>query len=165
MIANGSISELLNYRLTFIQQIFIISMILLTFLSCNTDNNCDDFYILDKIEVFNVRTEALNEIEIKGYEKDNSFSKIIDSTIYLTDYYKVDSFYAHFIGYLNKDLNTNLDYKITFSNWDKICLITEIKVKESPCGGIISNDYSKSFDGYQVNGVTFKCQIIKVFPE
>lgn len=139
--------------------IFILALFLIV--ACQKEEFSDS-YTLDKIEFFNSSLDDLNNITIVGYEQGGEFKKIVDSTYYVTDFQEIDSPYYIYYGYLNKDIRTDLDYKISFLSSGQTCEITEIKVKRV---GTLIGGYSRSFSGYKVNGLDFACQIIKIFPE
>lgn len=139
----------------------ILIMTLFLIVACQKED-FHDGYTLDKIEFFNSSLDDLNYITIVGYEQGGEFKKIVDSTYYVTTFEEIESPYYIYYGYLNKDLRTDLDYKISFLSTDQTCKITDIKVKKI---GTLIGGYSRSFNGYKVNGLDFACQIIKLFPE
>jgi hypothetical protein len=133
------------------------------FFSCSKDDEkLSDTYVLDKIMFFNTSLDDLKYITIVGYEQGSNLSTVIDSTYYVLEFEEIENPYYNYYGYLNKDLRTDLDYKISFLSLGLICEITEIKVKKY---GSFIGGYRRSFDGYKMNGLDFACQIIKVFPE
>ncbi len=146
--------------------ILILNLLIVFISSCDRRKYCNDFYILDKIEFFNTTIDGLNNIKIYGYEKGSDFTQIIDSSYYITEFKKTGIYNNLYTGYLNKNLNTDLDYIINFNLTNKHCKISEINIKESLCyNGLFHKEYEYSFGGYLVNGEPFACQIIKVFPE
>ena len=144
----------------------LITVILICFNSCAEDKDCDDYYIIDKMMFFNADLNELNNIEILGYKQGSDFKEIIDSSYRVIRFEDNSTTYLEFTGELNKDLRTDLDYKVLFNLSNRYCDITEIKVKENICNAkLFNSEYSKSFDGYLVNGGEFACQIIKIFPK
>jgi len=137
-------------------------IILLLFAACRKEN-FPDGYILNKMEFHNSSLKALSNITIVGYKQGGEFTKIVDNTYCITKFKKIETKYDNYYeGDLNKDLRTDLDYKISFLSLGQTCEITEIRVRKF---GNLIEGYSRSFDGYKVNGLNFGCQIIKVFPK
>src|SRR4030042_3390323 len=144
--------------------LFLFLSIVLT--NCEGSKDCDDRYVLDRMLFFNSNIEELNNIEIIGYKKGSDFKTIIDTSYAVVKWEETDDYYLIYQGYLNKNIRTNLDYLISIKANSKSCRISEIKVKELICyEGLIFKEYSRSFDGYLVNGEKFACQIIKIFPK
>ena len=142
-------------------RVMLFVMTLFLTAACKKDD-FSDVYVLDKMEFFNSSSDDLNNITIVGYEQGGEFKKIVDRTYYVTTFEEIENPYYDYNGYLNKDLRTDLDYKISFLSSGKTCEITEIKVKKA---GTLLGGYSRSFNGFKVNGSDFNCQIIKIFPE
>lgn len=141
---------------------YLLIIFMLLLIACRKEN-IKDGYILNKMEFHNSSLKALSNITIVGYKQGGKFTKIVDDTYYITNFKKIETKYdVYYEGDLNKDLRTDLDYKISFISLGQTCEITEIKVRKF---GNFIDGYSKSFDGYKVNGLNFGCQIIKVFPK
>ena len=95
-----------------------INIFTLAVLSCSRPN-CDDTYILDKIQFFNSSINELNSIKIEGYSQGNNFTKIIDSSFYITEF---EDFEDTYYGYLNKPIRTDLDYIFSFSLYNSVII-------------------------------------------
>lgn len=141
--------------------ILVLSFSLL--LACDDEDRLTDNIILDKMEFFNSTREELDSIKIFAYKQGSNFKKLKDSSYSILEFEKLEnSYYLDFYGYLNKDLNPDLDYRILFLSNGDTCDITNIEIVKY---GTIFTGYSRQFDGYYVNGNEFACQIIKVFPK
>ena len=150
-----------KYRVT----LLAVSMIAFCFSGCGEDY-CPDECTLDRIIFFNLSPDELNTVQIQGYEKDGSFSKLKDTTLYVTEWVEKDTPHWEFEGMLSEEIDTDLDYLFVFPEYGKQCRITDINVIVRKCGfGLFERSQSKSFDGYYVNDGLFACQILKVFPE
>lgn len=149
--------------LTF-NKLFPIVIVLFVSISCN-NNNCSDYYVLDEVIFYNTDTEELSNIEFRGFEKGSNFEKLIDSTYVVSNIEESSSRDSRFYANLNKNIRSDLDYLVSFKSTGRSCKITEIVIDEEICyDGLIHKEYSKSIDGYLMNGKHFSCQTIKIFP-
>ena len=142
----------------------LLQGVIVTFCSCS-NNNCNDSYDLDKMLFYNVHIDELQNVRLIGYEKTGKFDKIVDNSYEIIEIeYEIDNWYTH-QGVLNKQINTELDYKILFDDINDSCLITNIIIEEKVCSQVLFfKKYEYSFKNYTMNGLGFACQIFKAFP-
>jgi hypothetical protein len=127
-------------------------------------NSCPDYYELDKMDLFNYNLQNVKNVKITGYTKDDNF-QIAQDSFEITKFQKIDSYGYDSYVFLNKKINTNYDYDVYFIDLNKHCKITGIKIKKVVCSdGLFTKDYSHSFDEYYVDGLIFKCQVLKAAP-
>ncbi|MCB0821560.1 MAG: hypothetical protein KDC09_02625 [Bacteroidales bacterium] len=146
---------------------FLISLLgALLFLSCNRDKDCNDLYTLNEVRIFNSNIDESSDIHIYSYAQGSDFTQLVDSSIYIMSFQQVDSIYSlEYIGYLNKNIRTDLDYEFVFNTTNERCRITSINVRKDLCyKNLFHKEYEYSFDGYYVNGEKFACQVITIFP-
>lgn len=145
-------------------KIFPVFQFIILLMSCSNDN-CKDTYVLDRIEFFNYKLRNVENIRISAYKKDNNFQTPVVDSFKIIRFEKLDTYGYDNYGFLDKSINTNYDYDIYFKDLNSHCKITGIKVNEEVCNeGLFSNDYSHSFDEYYLDGLLFKCQVLKASP-
>jgi hypothetical protein len=140
----------------------VVLLLFCVFISCS--NNCPDTYDISRIEIFNYVFKNVDNVVITGYKNDSTFNTPLE-TFKITRFEILGNNSADNYCYLNKKLNTNYDYDVFFIDFNVHCKITGIKVRHQTCSeGIFPDNYSYSFDKYYVNGLIFKCQILKAYP-
>lgn len=140
-------------------------VIFVFFLTSCTKKECNDYYYLDRVDVYNYPLHDSSNIIISGENPSSIFFLPLDTFNIIRTEQIDDAGYIHSL-FLNKPINTNYDYTFYFIDLDTTCYITDIRVKKEKCNdGVFGRSYTHRFDGYYVNNTFFNCQVLKVFPK